>query len=252
MKLTMPEGLGLLGVVIVGTSLVVGSQAAQSTQVSGPNEMNRQVPRDAIDDVSAIASTVAPTGKAAGLAADTTGRTGPREISAPDSEGPGAGKALITKVEIRGRKAVPLKEIEDATGLKAGKRAGPARTWLAVNQILRLYQQKGYALASVTLLEGDSPGDTKIVIEIFEGPKVRIGSVHFTGNIFASDHTLSWVLAFTKPGTTATLPRSGSQLVREISMRNPIHGESSQYRRPGSTTTSRSSSIITMQTAFSG
>ena len=209
MNLTMPEGLGLLGVVIVGASVVVGLQAAQSRQVSGADEVSRQVPRDAIDDVSAIAATVAPTGKAAGLAADTTGRTGPRDIPAPDSEGPGAGKALITKVEIRGRKAVPLKEIEDATGLKAGKRAGPARTWLAVNQILRLYQQKGYELASVTLLEGDSPGDTKIVIEIWEGPKVRIGNVHFTGNIFAS----------------------GYKLVREISTRTPIHGESGQYRR---------------------
>ena len=30
MKLTMPEGLGLVGAVIVGASLVLGSHAAQS------------------------------------------------------------------------------------------------------------------------------------------------------------------------------------------------------------------------------
>ena len=93
---------------------------------------------------------------------------------------------LLTKVEFRGRKAIRLKEIEDTTGLKAGNRADPTRTRLAVAQIQRLYQEKGYDLASVTLLEGGNPGDTKIVIEIFEGPKVKVNSINFVGNHFAS------------------------------------------------------------------
>ena len=88
---------------------------------------------------------------------------------------------LLTKVEFRGRKAIRLKEIEDTTGLKVGNRADPTRTRLAVGQILRLYQEKGYDLASVTLMEGGNPGDTKIVIEIFEGPKVKVDSIDFVG-----------------------------------------------------------------------
>ena len=40
---------------------------------------------------------------------------------------------LLTKVEFRGRKAVRLKEIEDTTELKAGNRADPTRTRLAVS-----------------------------------------------------------------------------------------------------------------------
>jgi outer membrane protein insertion porin family len=117
-----------------------------------------------------------------------------------DESPPGSGKyaliwvvremTLLTKVEFRGRKAIRLKEIEDSTSLKAGNRADPARTWLAVSQILRLYQEKGYDLASVTLLEGGNAGDTKIVIEIFEGPKLKVGSIDFVGNKFASDATL--------------------------------------------------------------
>jgi outer membrane protein insertion porin family len=106
---------------------------------------------------------------------------------------------LISKVEFRGRKAVRLKEIEDTTSLKDGNRADPARTWLAVSQILRLYQEKGYDLASVTLLEGGNPGDTKIVIEIFEGPKVKIGSINFSGNKFASAATLRTHISTRKP-----------------------------------------------------
>ena len=98
---------------------------------------------------------------------------------------------LLTKVEFRGRKAIRLKEIEDTTELKAGNRADPTRTRLAVCQIQRLYQEKGYDLASVTLLEGGNPGDTKIVIEIFEGPKVKVNSISFVGNQFASAATLT-------------------------------------------------------------
>ena len=92
-----------------------------------------------------------------------------------------------------------LKEIEDTTGLKAGNRADPTRTRLAVGQIQRLYQEKGYDLASVTLLEGGNPGDTKIVIEIFEGPKVKVDSISFVGNQFAIGATLRTKIGTRKP-----------------------------------------------------
>ena len=97
---------------------------------------------------------------------------------------------LLTKVEFRGRTAIRLKEIEDTTGLKAGNRADPSQTRRAVSQIQELYREKGYDLASVTLLEGANEGDTKIVIEIFEGPKAKVTSIHFEGNTFASAATL--------------------------------------------------------------
>jgi outer membrane protein insertion porin family len=97
---------------------------------------------------------------------------------------------LLSKVEFRGRKAVRLKEIEETTGLKAGNRADPSQTRRAVYQIQELYREKGYDLASVTLLEGGNHGDTKIVIEIFEGPKAKVTSISFKGNNFASAPTL--------------------------------------------------------------
>ncbi len=106
---------------------------------------------------------------------------------------------LLTKVEFRGRKAIRLKEIEDTTDLKVGKRADPTRTWLAVGQIQRLYQEKGYDLASVKLIEGGNAGDTKIVIEIFEGPKVKVSKIDFKGNAFASAATLRTHIAIRKP-----------------------------------------------------
>lgn len=97
---------------------------------------------------------------------------------------------MLAHVEFRGRKAIKLKEIEELTGLKKGNRADVTRTHLAVGQIKRLYEEKGYETAEVRLIEGGNPGDTKVVIGIFEGPKFVVESIDFKGNLFATDAQL--------------------------------------------------------------
>ena len=97
---------------------------------------------------------------------------------------------VLTHVEFRGRSKIKLKDIEETTGLKKGARADAARTRLAVGQIQRLYAEKGYDMAEVYLLEGGNRGDTRVVIQIFEGPWHKISRIEFEGNIFATDATL--------------------------------------------------------------
>jgi outer membrane protein insertion porin family len=106
---------------------------------------------------------------------------------------------VLTHVEFRGRTAIRQKELEDTTGLKVGNRADANHTRTTLGQILRLYQDKGYDLAEVNLLEGGNPGETKVVIQIFEGPKVQIGSINFVGNEFASGATLRTHISTRKP-----------------------------------------------------
>ncbi|WP_406701084.1 BamA/TamA family outer membrane protein [Singulisphaera sp. Ch08] len=97
---------------------------------------------------------------------------------------------VLTHVEFRGLKHLKLKDIEENTGLKKGNRADAARTQLAVDQIRRLYAEKGYDTAEVTLLEGGERGQTRVVMQIFEGEKHKVGGIDFVGNVFASDATL--------------------------------------------------------------
>ena len=54
MKLTMPEGIGLVGAVIIGASLVFGLQAAQPPAARESDESVRQALRKAADQVDAI------------------------------------------------------------------------------------------------------------------------------------------------------------------------------------------------------
>lgn len=97
---------------------------------------------------------------------------------------------VLREVEFRGMKHLKLKDVEQTTGLKKGNRADAARTRLAVGQIQRLYAEKGYDTAHVELIEGGEVGDTKVVMQVFEGDKRRVGSTDFVGNLFVSDATL--------------------------------------------------------------
>ena len=102
---------------------------------------------------------------------------------------------VLTHVEFLGRSEVKLKDIEETTGLKKGARADAMRARLAVEQILTLYHDKGYDLAEVKLLEGGKPGDTRVVIRIFEGPGTRSARSTSRGTSFASDATLETKIA---------------------------------------------------------
>ncbi|APW59123.1 Outer membrane protein assembly factor BamA [Paludisphaera borealis] len=106
---------------------------------------------------------------------------------------------ILRVVELRGRSKISQKEIEENTGLKVGNRADPTRTRLAISQIERLYQEKGFELAEVRLIEGGEVGDTKVVIQIFEGPKYKIASIDFKGNTFATDSQLWGKISSRKP-----------------------------------------------------
>ena len=49
----------------------------------------------------------------------------------------------------------------------------------------------GRLFASVELLEGDKPCDTRVVFNITEEPIVHVSTIHFVGNTFVSQARLS-------------------------------------------------------------
>lgn len=117
----------------------------------------------------------------------------------------------IGKVEYRGAKAIKQKKLEEATGIKSGGRADGIKTRLGVAAIERLYHEKGYQKATVSLISGDKPGDKDVVYEIFEGPKYTVSSVEIIGNTYVSDAVLKTKIK-TKP---PILPLIGGGFFRE-------------------------------------
>jgi outer membrane protein insertion porin family len=92
---------------------------------------------------------------------------------------------------IEGWGHVKKKDIEERTGLKKGKRADQSKALMAANNIKELYVEKGFDKAEVKLLQGGKAGETKVVIQIFEGPKFEVGHIDFIGNRFVEDSILA-------------------------------------------------------------
>src|SRR5262249_29129846 len=92
----------------------------------------------------------------------------------------------IQEVLYPGAKHLKTDELETITGLRKGAPLNPIANRMAVNAIQRRYEEMGRLFASVELVEGGKPGDTRVVFNITEGPVVRVSDIQFFGNTFVT------------------------------------------------------------------
>ena len=89
---------------------------------------------------------------------------------------------IVREVKYLHAKHVNVKELEGLTRVQRGMPLDKTLNQLACYQILDHLQKQGYYFANVSLLEGHDERHDRVVFNITEGPKVRIGAIHFTGN----------------------------------------------------------------------
>jgi outer membrane protein insertion porin family len=90
----------------------------------------------------------------------------------------------VREIVYHGAKHFDTKELDEMIGLKRGEPLIPSKNQEACQRILERYYEQGRPLASVSLLEGGKPTDTRVVFDITEGPKVKVRSIDCTGNTF--------------------------------------------------------------------
>ena len=100
-------------------------------------------------------------------------------------------KPIIRVLEFRGMHNLKQKDVEESTRLRKGGRADEFNAVSAVRSITEMYKEKGFEFAEVRLIEGGKPGSTKVVFEIFEGPKCRVVGVDFEGNHYVESGVLA-------------------------------------------------------------
>jgi len=88
----------------------------------------------------------------------------------------------IDKIEYRGGGHLKLKDLESITNLKRGQPMNPIINRRACQEIVRRLNEEGRPMAVCELLSGDKPGDTDVIFNISEGPKVKIEAIKFKGN----------------------------------------------------------------------
>jgi outer membrane protein assembly factor BamA len=98
--------------------------------------------------------------------------------------------SVIREIVFKGAHHMSRDDLEQATGLRKGAPLNPVANQIACQAIVRKYQEKARMWASVELLEGNDPGDSRVVFNITEGPVARVSKIEFVGNTFEPDAVL--------------------------------------------------------------
>jgi len=90
-------------------------------------------------------------------------------------------RPIVRNVAFVGNKKIKDKVIRSWTGLEAGSPFDPMANKEAVERIKQEYKEKGYYHVRVNLKKGSEPTDRDVIIEIKEGPVVRVTERVFEG-----------------------------------------------------------------------
>jgi outer membrane protein insertion porin family len=115
-------------------------------------------------------------------------------------DGPGKVKVIVyirdypssvEKVIYKGNHNLSNDDLEQITAVRKGQPLNPLANKVACRRIVQRYNEDGRPFASCDLIKGGEPGDTEVVFNITEGPKVKVRDISFTGNNFVSGPVLS-------------------------------------------------------------
>ncbi|MFM8273552.1 MAG: outer membrane protein assembly factor BamA [Gemmata sp.] len=90
--------------------------------------------------------------------------------------------STVQEIVYRGAEHLKDSELRTLTGLRRGDPMNPQANELGRASILRRYQDDGRYYASVELVEGNKPTDSRVVYNIVEGPVVKVAGIEFVGN----------------------------------------------------------------------
>jgi outer membrane protein insertion porin family len=97
----------------------------------------------------------------------------------------------VQKVTFQGAKHLKEEELNSLSEVSVGQALNPSLNWSACRKIVARYNEMGRPFATCTLLKGGEMGDTEVIFNITEGPKVAVRGIHFTGNSFVTSGRLA-------------------------------------------------------------
>jgi outer membrane protein assembly complex protein YaeT len=93
---------------------------------------------------------------------------------------------VVDDVQFVGAEHIRVSDLQTMTGVRRGEPMNPVANELGRVAIQRRYQEDGRYYATVDLVEGGKPTDTRVIYRIVEGPKVKVAGVDFRGPDHAS------------------------------------------------------------------
>jgi outer membrane protein insertion porin family len=94
--------------------------------------------------------------------------------------------SFVQRVVYQGAKHLKDDELDQLTHIRRGMPCSPTQNKLGCQAIVARLNEDGRPFAQCELLSGDKQGDTEVVFNITEGPKVAVAAIEFVGNSFVS------------------------------------------------------------------
>src|SRR5439155_22593145 len=73
-------------------------------------------------------------------------------------------------------------ELQTLSGVRKGEQMNPLANEIGRQALARKYQEDGRYFATVELVEGSKPTDTRVVYQIVAGPVASVSAIEFCGN----------------------------------------------------------------------
>jgi outer membrane protein insertion porin family len=118
-------------------------------------------------------------------------------------------KPVVREVAISGNKAIDDKDLREQMGFKAFGVFRPELLIEAESNVIKVYKDKGYYDAKVTItVDNLESGDKRVLVKVDEGAKVFIKSIEFTGNTAATASDLKEQMGTKEKGWFSWLTES--------------------------------------------
>jgi outer membrane protein assembly complex protein YaeT len=98
--------------------------------------------------------------------------------------------SVVQKVTYLNSHVFSNDDLDGITGVRKGMPLNPLANRIACGNIVKRLNEEGRPFASCNLVKGGEPGDTEVVFNVNEGPKVRVRDILFTGNTFVTSGVL--------------------------------------------------------------
>jgi outer membrane protein insertion porin family len=99
--------------------------------------------------------------------------------------------SVVEKVTFRGANHIKEDELRNLTGVKPGQPLNPNLNRQGCQRIMEKYEEQGRSFSHCALVKGGELGDSEVIYEITEGPKVKVAEIQFIGNTFVSSARLA-------------------------------------------------------------
>ena len=108
-------------------------------------------------------------------------------------------RPILQEIKIIGNEDIRSKTLKKELGFKVKDAADPYEVEQGRQRLIDYYHKEGYTKVRVDILEGNRPGQLRVVYLVNEGPKQKVWWIRIVGSTIVSEAQLMTVVKTSRP-----------------------------------------------------